>query len=302
MNCLNCSRYLGQAMDSVFAQTYKDWEIIFWDNASTDNSFKIASSYGEKVKRFKSEKTYPLGKARNLAIEQSSGEFIAFLDCDDIWLSEKLEKQIPIFNKDSKIGLVFSDAIYFNKKGDAFQLYGKRKPPENYVFRQMLAKNFLCLSSVIVKKETIDSLNEWFDPRFNCIEDADLFLRISYNWKAAYAGIALAKYRMHEKSLTYGHQPEFSKEHELLAEKILGLYPNLAKEYSNEVKALKIQIGCRKFISHWSANEVKEARKCLKPFLWADKKLFLPYIFSYFFSFSFFAFLLRVCKRRTYSS
>ena len=94
MNCLNGEQYLKQAMDSVFKQTYDDWEAIFFDNTSTDNSAAIAKSYGERVRYFKSQTTYPLGKARNLAINETKGEFIAFLDCDDIWLPQKLEKQV----------------------------------------------------------------------------------------------------------------------------------------------------------------------------------------------------------------
>ena len=78
MNCLNGEEYLRQALDSVFGQTYDDWEIIFWDNASTDKSAAIASSYGERVRYFKSSVTHPLGKARNLAIKEAMGDFIAF--------------------------------------------------------------------------------------------------------------------------------------------------------------------------------------------------------------------------------
>lgn len=301
MNCLNCDRYLGEALDSVFSQTYRDWEIIFWDNASTDNSAEIAKSYGEKVKYFQSEKTYPLGKVRNLAIEKAAGEYIAFLDCDDIWLPDKLEKQIPIFNNDSKTGLVFSDAIYFNEKGKTFQLYDKKKPPEGYVFGQLLKKNFLCLPTVVIKKETLSGLNEWFDSRFNCIEDADLFLRIAHDWKVAYVNDVLVKYRMHEKSWTSIHCLFSPEEKELLIRKFLDLYPNLKEEYSHELKAIQIQISYEKFASYWKNNEKKMARQYLKPFFKLDKKLLLLYIFSYFFPFSFFIFLLHICRKKIYS-
>lgn len=301
MNCLNCSKYLGEALDSVFSQTYKDWEIIFWDNASTDNSAKIAKSYGEKVKYFRSEKTYPLGKARNLTIEKAAGEYLAFLDCDDIWLPKKLEKQVPIFKKDPKVGLVFTDAVYFNKKGKVFQLYGKKKPPEGYVFRQLLKKYFLCLSAAIIRKETLSGLNEWFDCRFNYIEDADLFLRIAHGWKLAYINDILSKYRMHEGSWTSRQYFSFPEEEELLLKKLLDLYPNLTKEYGNELKAMQSHVAYEKFASYWKNNERKRARQYLRPFLKLDKKLILLYIFSYFLPFAFYIFLLRTYKRKVYS-
>ena len=113
MNCLNGGRYLREAFDSVFAQTYKDWEIIFWDNASTDNSVEIARSYGDRVRVFNSVSTQVLGRARNFAVNQARGKYIAFLDCDDIWLPQKLEKQMALFENDPELGLVFSDVFSF---------------------------------------------------------------------------------------------------------------------------------------------------------------------------------------------
>ena len=68
MNCYNSAEHLREAMDSVFRQSWPDWEIVFWDNCSTDDSAAIAQSYGEKVRYFLAEKTVPLGAARNLAI------------------------------------------------------------------------------------------------------------------------------------------------------------------------------------------------------------------------------------------
>ena len=109
MNCLNCEKYVREAIDSVYAQTYPDWEIIFWDNASLDSSGEIAKSYDERLKYFRGDKTIPLGRARNLAIEKAKGEYIAFLDCDDMWLSDKLEKQVEIFETNPDIMFVFSN-------------------------------------------------------------------------------------------------------------------------------------------------------------------------------------------------
>ena len=80
MNCLNCEQYLRDAIDSVYAQTYDNWEIIFWDNGSCDKSGEIAKSYDSKLKYFKTEETSILGTARVLAVEQANGEYFAFLD------------------------------------------------------------------------------------------------------------------------------------------------------------------------------------------------------------------------------
>jgi glycosyltransferase involved in cell wall biosynthesis len=89
MNCWNCGKYLREALDSAFGQTYKDFEVIFWDNLSSDSSIEIAKQY--PVRFFSNTRPLPLGESRNLAIEQAASKYIAFLDCDDVWLPTKLE-------------------------------------------------------------------------------------------------------------------------------------------------------------------------------------------------------------------
>ncbi|MBD5641846.1 MAG: glycosyltransferase family 2 protein, partial [Desulfovibrio sp.] len=96
MNCLDCERYLPAALASLKAQSCQDFEIIFWDNGSRDESAAIALDYGPRLRYFRSEETVPLGQARNLAISKAEGEYVAFLDCDDLWRPGKLEKQLAL--------------------------------------------------------------------------------------------------------------------------------------------------------------------------------------------------------------
>ena len=116
MNCYNGERYLQEAIDSVYTQTFSDWEIILWDDASKDRTAEIAKSYDEKLRYFKGEKATALGQARNWAIDKARGEFIAFLDQDDVWLCDKLSKQIPIF-EDPAVGIVISNTLFFDGNG-----------------------------------------------------------------------------------------------------------------------------------------------------------------------------------------
>jgi len=79
MNCYNGARFVKEAIDSVYAQTFKDWEIVFWDNASTDGTAEIARSYDSRLRYFRAERNTPLGRARNLAMERATGDWIAFV-------------------------------------------------------------------------------------------------------------------------------------------------------------------------------------------------------------------------------
>lgn len=98
----NCARFIAQTIESVLAQTYTNWEMLIVDDCSTDGSYEIAQEYAEKdsrIKVFRNEKNSGAAVSRNRAIEASSGEYVAFLDSDDLWLPEKLEKQIAFMQK-----------------------------------------------------------------------------------------------------------------------------------------------------------------------------------------------------------
>ena len=116
---MNGQKYLKQALQSVLDQTYNNWELIFWDNLSTDNSKKVFLEFSDhRFKYFVSDQHTTLSEARNKAIQQSKGEIIAFLDTDDWWDKNKLEKQISHF-QDQEVGLVHSNFYLFyenNKK------------------------------------------------------------------------------------------------------------------------------------------------------------------------------------------
>lgn len=281
MNCLNCEKYLREAIDSVYAQTFKDWEIIFWDNASKDKSAEIAKSYDHKLRYFRSNKTVLLGEARNLAIQQARGEYIAFLDCDDIWLPEKLEKQIPVFEKNPKVGLVVCDTIFFNKNGDVKQLYAKKKPPTGTIFRHLLTHYFISMETAVLRRKALDSLDEWFDIRFDIIEEADLFTRIAYDWDIGYVDEPLAKWRMHLSSFTFSKKELFPKEKELMLEKFRKIYSGFEKKYKSEINIIKSQIALDYAILDWENGDKILARKRLMPYLELSRKCKLIYLLTF---------------------
>ncbi len=203
MNCLNGERYLREAMDSVFAQTYTDWEIVFWDNASTDASAEIAQSYGERVRYFRSEETSPLGKARSLAIAQARGEYVALLDCDDVWLPEKLDKQVPLGDADPLAALIYSDSFFIDRDGVVIGQYFKRvPPPPGDAFIGLLTRrNFIPCLTVVMRRAVVEKVGG-FNPALGYAEDFDLFLRILRAHGASYVNQPLAKYRRHRGAIT----------------------------------------------------------------------------------------------------
>ncbi len=125
VNCYNGEKFLKTCIESILQQTYRNLEIIFWDNKSTDNSKKILENFSDnRIHYFKAEKFTKLYEARNLAIKKAKGKYIAFLDVDDWWLPEKLEKQIILFQKDNSLKMVYSNFYVVDdkyKKKNIFQ-------------------------------------------------------------------------------------------------------------------------------------------------------------------------------------
>lgn len=233
MNCYNSEKYLREAIDSVLDHTYQNWEVIFWDNASTDTSADIAQSYQDsRIRYFRGKTTLPLGHARNLAIAQSKGEFIAFLDCDDVWLPEKLEKQVPLFLADNEVGLVYSDTIFFNENGLQKRLYAKRTPYRGHRFPDLLNNYVISLETAVVRKSTLDSLGYWFDESFNMIEEYDLFVRVSLDWKIDFVPEVLAKWRVHGESWTWKSPDSFVQERRVMLEKLQAV-PRIQRDYAD---------------------------------------------------------------------
>ena len=115
INCYNGQKYLADAIDSVFSQTYDNWEIIFWDNQSKDQSASIYKNFkDERLKYYYAKKHTSLYEARNLAIKKAKGKYIAFIDTDDLWVKNKLLLQIKKF-KNEKVCLVYSNYYILNQ-------------------------------------------------------------------------------------------------------------------------------------------------------------------------------------------
>ena len=175
--------------------------LIFWDNDSKDDSKKIITKFPDKrIKYFKSKKFNRLYKSRNLAIQNAKGDFISFLDTDDLWQKDKLEKQINFFSKNKDYEIVYSNYnIYDESKKKRFIKF-KKVLPSGMVFKQLL-RNYtvgivtICLRSNLFKDNS-------FNDNFDIIGDFDLFLKFSENKKIGYMHDILAEYRLHKSNLS----------------------------------------------------------------------------------------------------
>ena len=198
MNCFNGEKYLHEALDSVVAQTYRKWELIFWDNQSTDKSAEILKSYEEpRFRYFYAPKhATEIYEARNYALEKAQGEFIAFLDVDDWWTPEKLVKQVQLFD-DPEVGIVCGNFWFVDERKHTEKNFLNRPVPTGRVLNDLLSHWFVGLLTLIVRRSAVEQLEYPCDPRFHVIGDFDLVIRLAINWKLAFISQPIAFYRWH---------------------------------------------------------------------------------------------------------
>ncbi len=203
MNCFNGEKYLEEAINSVINQSYNNWELIFWDNQSTDNSEKIVKNYkDDRIQYFKSQSHTSQYQARNKGLEKCSGELIAFLDVDDWWDKNKLDKQIKLFD-DNEIGFSCTNSWIINERKLKKKYLAFKNIYSGKVLKQLFKKDFITMSSLIVRKTTIKKLDFVFNPQYEIIGDFDLVIRLSTISKLGGINEPLTYYRWHDNNLTY---------------------------------------------------------------------------------------------------
>ena len=204
MNCYNGEKYLSRALKSIILQKYSNWELIFWDNLSTDQSKKIFLQFNDKrFQYYKSEKFKILYEARNDALNKCKGKYITFLDVDDYWLEEKLSKQVKLLESDESVGLVYSNFIKYNIN----KFFFKKKEINSKLFKSgkitndLIKNYYIGLLTVMIRKSFMKNDLKNFDAKYNLLSDFDYILRFSKNYKIDYIKDVLAVYYQHQNQL-----------------------------------------------------------------------------------------------------
>jgi glycosyltransferase involved in cell wall biosynthesis len=202
----NREKTIGRALESVLAQTYQDWEVIVMDDGSRDQTEAVIAGYSrdQRIRYFKQANAGPV-VARNNAVKYAQGELLAFLDSDDEWLPEKLEKQLAVLSQHNKPVLVIGNYIYVNEKNEQLgEFYGvKTVPHSGFVLKYLLADNFVLTSSVLMPRALFLEQGG-FDEKLNLIigEDHEFWLRLAGNIEFYYVVEPVVLYRVHSVQLT----------------------------------------------------------------------------------------------------
>ena len=193
--------YLKRAIDSVISQTYNNWELVIIDNNSKDGTYDLIHSYdNSNIKYLTINNNGNIAKSRNLGINNSSGDYIAFLDSDDYWLEDKLEMCINfLINNKEYLGVCHSEN-WINQNDIVTKNYG---PEENFTFKKLLCRgNCISLSAIIISKKEICYVDNFSENNsIITAEDYDLWIKLAKNnTKIGFLKRVLGVYQIHKKS------------------------------------------------------------------------------------------------------
>ncbi len=204
MNVRNGASTLREAVDSVLAQTLTDWEMVVWDDRSTDSSAKIIAQYSDpRIRYFLSSEETSLGQARNGAIRQARGEWLAFLDQDDLWMPRKLEMQVALAAQST--GIIYGRTVRFYPGGserDYDQTHEFEPLPEGDLFTQLFTKGcFIAMSSAVFRRSAIEEIGG-IPESIAIIPDYYLYVAVARRRPARAVQDVVCRYRMHEANMS----------------------------------------------------------------------------------------------------
>ena len=223
----NRAEMIVECLESVFTQTFTDYEVIVVDDGSTDNTEEVLNSYLDRLIYIKQENMGNAG-ARNKGIERASGEIIAFNDSDDLWLSDKLERQLKYLDEHPDVDMVCGNGIFFgsSKVEGGKVISDKRAIPlerEGVTLPSIFMKSTLRTPTMVARRKVIEAVGG-FDPEFKVCVDLDFAFRVLTKFKVAFMNEPLFKLRKHD-----GHVGGDSERRTLFnikaIEKLLREYP-----------------------------------------------------------------------------
>lgn len=205
MPAYNAEKYIGEAMDSILAQTFEDFEFIILNDCSRDRTEEIILSYTDpRIVYLKNEENMGVAATLNKGLEVAKGEYIARMDADDISLPERFEKQVAFLEDNPRVAVLSSLVLVFDEKGNTRQsgyCVSSEQMKIDLIFASALSH-----PSVMMRREVIVALGG-YDRRFEGLEDYELWCRVSAEHQLAVYPQVLLRYRIHSAQVTQQSSP-----------------------------------------------------------------------------------------------
>lgn len=253
-------KYIAQTINSVLNQTYPHFELLIVDDESTDRSIEICQRFDDPRIKIISQKNRGLAGARNTGIRHAQGDYLAFLDSDDLWLPEKLAKHFRHLESVPHVGVSFSRSQFIDGEGKALGIYQMPK------LTDITSSHLLCRNPVgngsapVIRKEVFEAIcfqdnlhgkveNFYFDEHFRQSEDIECWLRIAAetSWKIEGIGEALTLYRVNGEGLSANVLKQYESWEQMI-EKHRDRSPELLAKYENPARAFQLRYLARRAV------------------------------------------------------
>lgn len=197
----NAEAYLAETIRSVLDQSFGDFEVIVVDDGSSDGTLHVARSFEPRIRALTKSNGGP-ASARNLAIRNSRGDYLAFLDSDDLWVKDKLEEQVALLDSNPEAGLAYGEALMFTGDDGEQKVEGKIGFTSNPSFRLLLFGDYIPNSTVIIRRACVDKVGLLNESReLIGVEDYEYWMRIAKHFLMVGTPRPLAYYRIREGNL-----------------------------------------------------------------------------------------------------
>jgi glycosyltransferase involved in cell wall biosynthesis len=258
-------------MDSILAQTFDRFEVVVVNDGSTDQSARILEPYcSNRRVRYYSKKNGGVASARNYGIRRAKGRFIAFCDQDDIWLKEKLCRQIPLFDQ-QEVGLVYCwlAMATWREDGTLVDLANSADPPRysGRCIEPLFSKNFIACSTAVFRKSLLDQVGLLCEnPTLRGVDDWHLWLRLASISEVAFVPEHMVRYGLHGNNYSRNERlmfaaerycirdlADFLRSHGLTAESVRRTQHRSAAEYTrNLINCGDYSAAARAALEAWS--------------------------------------------------
>jgi glycosyltransferase involved in cell wall biosynthesis len=251
MQTWNSERFIGEAIDSVLGQDFEDLELIIVDGASTDATRQIVERYAKQDPRIRvifHERNLGMSRACNDGISAAKGKFIAQIDSDDVWVPNKLTKQLAVLERDEDL-IVYSEGEVIDHAGRSIgksfsELHGNTlavnnggrlifRKPSGDLWQELLGSNYIFHSTVLYKKRNLGDVR--YDEGISFRNDFKFFLELARRYKFYYIAEPLAKYRIHGDNASCGSDSEGLKRRRIGAEEDFSIVEDAMRQYGDEI-------------------------------------------------------------------
>ncbi len=257
MPTYNRSRLIGKAIESVICQTYSDWELIIVDDGSTDQTEEMVQKYVQTDRRIRYLKQQNTGcaSARNRALAESVGKYIAFIDDDDVYLPDKLELQVKFLDENPETGFVYSDTELVDSQGKHL-----RNVPEvpQKSFLELIMGFAVPPVAILMRRECFEKVGG-FCTELRSTDDYDMWLRIAKEFPIAYFPSRVAQYVWHDGNLTLNQRKTTAN--------LMFIYKRLMRQGLSQEERHQVILAVLQF-TYWYADRKRQEKKYEEAFFY----------------------------------